>query len=126
MNVNPYLQRPCLEPLSLTIIATCGQNLKKRKISVRLAVCGQAGPEDVETFWNRARALGVERQIVQLPFIPYWRIPEFIRLCRAVCCLEQDFPIKNHSPMIARISRLRGPSNGSAASSKYITLMMRR
>src|SRR4029453_750253 len=34
--------------------------------------------------------------------IPHWRVPEFLRGCLAVCCLEHDFPIGIHSPIIPR------------------------
>jgi hypothetical protein len=37
---------------------------------------------------------------LQIPFLPHWRVPEFLRGCLAVCCLEQDFPISFHSPII--------------------------
>ena len=30
------------------------------------------------------------------------RVPEFLRGCLAVCCLEQDFPIGIHAPIIPR------------------------
>ena len=53
------------------------------------------------TFRARARRLGVADRILQLPFLPHWRVPEFLRGCLAVCCLEQDFPIGFHSPLIA-------------------------
>src|SRR5262249_21998223 len=39
-------------------------------------------------------------RILQIPFLPHWRVPEFLRGCLAVCCLEQDFPIGFHTPMI--------------------------
>ena len=52
------------------------------------------GPEEVErNFRARARRLGLAEVVLQLPFLPHWRIPEFLRGCLAVCCLEQDFPI---------------------------------
>jgi hypothetical protein len=35
-------------------------------------------------------------------------VPEFLRGCLAVCCLEQDFPIRIHSPMVAREALLCG------------------
>jgi glycosyltransferase involved in cell wall biosynthesis len=38
----------------------------------------------------------------QLPFLPHWRVPSFIRACTAVCFLERDFPIPIHGPVIAR------------------------
>lgn len=37
-----------------------------------------------------------------LPFIPPWKIPEFIRACDAVFSLENNFPIEIHGPRIAR------------------------
>src|SRR5262249_17358409 len=51
---------------------------------------------------RRAGELGLTDRILQLPFIPHWRVPEFLRGCLAVCCLEQDFPIGTHSPIIPR------------------------
>jgi glycosyltransferase involved in cell wall biosynthesis len=61
------------------------------------------GPPDVERrFRARARQLGLTDCILQLPFLPHWRVPEFLRSCLAVCCLEQDFPIHFHSPIIPR------------------------
>ena len=37
-----------------------------------------------------------------LPFLPHWKVPEFLCACTAVCFLERDFPIKIHGPMVAR------------------------
>ena len=39
---------------------------------------------------------------MQLPFLPHWRVPEFLRGCLAVCCLEQGFQITFHTPIIPR------------------------
>jgi glycosyltransferase involved in cell wall biosynthesis len=47
-------------------------------------------------------ANGLEDSVCQLPFLPHWRVPEFIRRCIAICCLEQDFPIRFHAPVVAR------------------------
>jgi glycosyltransferase involved in cell wall biosynthesis len=61
------------------------------------------GNEGVEQqFRQRASELGLTDQILQIPFLPHWRVPEFLRRCLAVCCLEQDFPIGFHSPIIPR------------------------
>ncbi len=38
--------------------------------------------------------------IYQLPFLPNWRIPAFIKYCDVLCYLENDFPIKFHMPII--------------------------
>ena len=43
-----------------------------------------------------------------MPFLPHWRVPEFLRGCLAVCCLEQDFPITFHMPIIPREVLLAG------------------
>src|SRR5262249_30346568 len=40
--------------------------------------------------------------ILQIPFLPHWRVPVFLHGCLAVCCLEQDFPIAIHSPIMPR------------------------
>jgi hypothetical protein len=39
---------------------------------------------------------------VILPYLPNWRVPEFIRACTAVCFLERDFRVAIHGPVIAR------------------------
>ena len=59
-------------------------------------------------FRERAVALGLDDRILQLPFVPHWRVPEFLRGCRAVCCLEQGFPIAFHTPIVAREVLLAG------------------
>jgi glycosyltransferase involved in cell wall biosynthesis len=53
-------------------------------------------------FRERAQELGLADRILQIPFLPHWRVPEFLRGCLAVCCLEQDFPIGFHSPITPR------------------------
>ena len=67
------------------------------------------GPPSVERrFRDEACALGLESRIRQIPFLPHWRVPEFLRACRAVCCLEQDFPIALHNPIVPREVLLSG------------------
>ena len=60
------------------------------------------GPE----FGVRLRAslidAGIAAQTAILPYLPNWRVPEFIRACDAVCFLERDFPIAIHGPTIPR------------------------
>ena len=41
-----------------------------------------------------------ERDELDQEFAEDWRVPEFLRGCVAVCCLEQDFPIEFHTPII--------------------------
>lgn len=45
---------------------------------------------------------GLTDRTWQLPFLPHWRVPSFIRTCTAVCFLERDFPIAIHGPVVAR------------------------
>jgi glycosyltransferase involved in cell wall biosynthesis len=45
---------------------------------------------------------GLAERTLILPYLPNWRVPAFIRACTAVCCLERDFPVAIHGPMIPR------------------------
>ena len=76
--------------------------LKRSGRDVGLAVLAQGTPSVQAQFRRQANELGLTDRILQLPFIPHWRVPEFLRGCLAVCCLEQDFPIGIHSPIIPR------------------------
>ena len=69
---------------------------------VGLLVMGHEKPRISGRFREMVSSLSLERHVVQIPFIPNWRVPEFIRHCLAVCCLEQDFPISFHAPVIPR------------------------
>jgi glycosyltransferase involved in cell wall biosynthesis len=44
----------------------------------------------------------LKERVVKLPFLPHWRVPEFIRRCYVVCCLEQESHVPEHNPVIAR------------------------
>jgi glycosyltransferase involved in cell wall biosynthesis len=74
--------------------------LKQAGLDVGLVALAHGRPAVEKSFRARARKLGLADRILQIPFLPHWRIPEFLRGCLAVCCLEQDFPIGFHSPMI--------------------------
>ncbi len=73
-----------------------------------LLIMGQMAARERPGFDALVNELGIAGQIVQIPFLPHWRVPEFIRRCVAVCCLERDFPIKIHRPVIAREVMLCG------------------
>jgi glycosyltransferase involved in cell wall biosynthesis len=74
--------------------------LKRDGLAVGLVALAHGRP-DVETrFRRRATELQLDGDVLQIPFLPHWRVPEFLRSCLAVCCLEQDFPIGFHSPII--------------------------
>jgi glycosyltransferase involved in cell wall biosynthesis len=76
--------------------------LKRSGRDVGLVVLAQGGRGVQEQFRTQASELGLTDRILQLPFVPHWRVPEFLRGCLAVCCLEQNFPIGIHSPIIPR------------------------
>jgi hypothetical protein len=76
--------------------------LQRAGIDVGLVALAHGSPQVNDTFRARARDLGLFNCILQIPFLPHWRVPEFLRGCLAVCCLEQDFPIEFHSPITPR------------------------
>lgn len=75
--------------------------LKRAGQAVGLVALAHGTPTAERRFRARARRFGLEDDILQLPFLPHWRMPEFLRGCAAVCCLEQDFPIVFHTPIVA-------------------------
>ena len=82
--------------------------LKLAGVNVGLVALAHGKPDVEGKFRTMAQELGLTDRILQLPFLPHWRVPEFLRGCLAVCCLEQDFPIRIHSPMVAREALLCG------------------
>jgi glycosyltransferase involved in cell wall biosynthesis len=76
--------------------------LKQAGLEVGLVALAHGQPSIEKSFRARARRLGLVDRILQIPFLPHWRVPEFLRGCIAVCCLEQDFPIVFHTPIIPR------------------------
>ncbi len=81
------------------------QALKKMKDDgkpIGLLAMAHEPPMAQNAFRNYAMTNALHDRICQLPFLPHWRVPEFIRACAAVCCLEQDFPIVFHTPVVAR------------------------
>lgn len=65
-----------------------------------LVAMAHGHPETETAFRGLVERLGLEDRVLQIPFLPHWRVPSFINSCRAVCCLEQDFPIKIHNPIV--------------------------
>ncbi len=78
------------------------QRLKNTGLDVGLVALAHGPPAVEERFRAQARDFGLADRILQLPFLPHWRVPEFIRGCLAICCLEQDFPIGFRTPIILR------------------------
>jgi glycosyltransferase involved in cell wall biosynthesis len=86
---------------SFALLAALAQ-LKAENIAVGLLAMSHGWPRLEQKFRARAEELGVADRVLQIPFLPHWRVPEFLRSCLAVCCLEQDFPIAFHTPIIPR------------------------
>ena len=76
--------------------------LKRSGVHAGLVALAHGKPEVEARFRTRAEELGLVDRILQIPYVPHWRVPEFLRSCLAVCCLEQDFPIGIHSPIVPR------------------------
>jgi glycosyltransferase involved in cell wall biosynthesis len=76
------------------------RRLKHVGVDVGLVALAHGQPQIEGRFRERARELGLSDRVLQIPFLPHWRVPEFLRGCLAVCCLEQNFPIGHHSPII--------------------------
>lgn len=82
--------------------------MKREGIDLGLVALAHGPPAVQTAFRTRARALDLEDRVLQLPFLPHWRMPEFLRGCLAVCCLEQRFPITFRTPIIPREVLLTG------------------
>jgi glycosyltransferase involved in cell wall biosynthesis len=75
--------------------------LKQAGIEVGLVAMAHGWPAIESRFRSRVEELGLADRFLQIPFLPHWRVPEFLRSCLGVCCLEQDFPIVFHTPLVA-------------------------
>jgi glycosyltransferase involved in cell wall biosynthesis len=76
--------------------------LKQRGQRPSLLIVGRGWAHTEANFHDAISELDISDCVMQLPFLPHWRIPELIRLCQAVCFLERDFPIAFHAPMVPR------------------------
>jgi glycosyltransferase involved in cell wall biosynthesis len=78
------------------------RRLKETGLDIGLVALAHGPPAVEDRFRAQARDFGLADRVLQLPFLPHWRVPEFIRGCLAVCCLEQDFPIGFRTPIVLR------------------------
>lgn len=78
------------------------RRLNEAGLDVGLVALAHGPPAVEDRFRAQARDFGLADRILQLPFLPHWRVPEFMRGCLAVCCLEQDFPIGFRTPIVLR------------------------
>jgi glycosyltransferase involved in cell wall biosynthesis len=84
---------------SFAILAAM-HRLKRAGLEAGLLALAHGPPAVERAFRARVRKLGLADRVLQIPFLPPWRVPEFLRSCLAVCCLEQDFPIAAHAPIV--------------------------
>jgi glycosyltransferase involved in cell wall biosynthesis len=92
---------------SFELLAAIGE-LRKAGLDVGLVALAHGAPAVERAFRNTAEQLGLTDSVLQVPYLPHWRVPEFLRGCLAVCCLEQDFAIRFHAPIIPREVLLSG------------------
>jgi glycosyltransferase involved in cell wall biosynthesis len=78
------------------------QQVARAGLDIGLVALAHGPPETESRFRAEATRLGLADRVLQIPFLPHWRVPDFLRGCLAVCCLEQDFPIGFHAPIIPR------------------------
>jgi glycosyltransferase involved in cell wall biosynthesis len=77
------------------------QRLREAGLDCGLVALAHGQPDVEARFRADVRERGLVDRVLQIPFLPHWRVPDFLRSCRAVCCLEQDFPIAIHAPIVA-------------------------
>lgn len=76
--------------------------LKLEGLDIGLVALAHGTSEVEDRFRQLAQQLDLIDRILQIPYIPHWRVPDFLRSCLAVCCLEQNFPIRIHTPVVAK------------------------
>lgn len=60
-----------------------------------------SGKKTLDVFVNKLVDAGLSENTIWLPFVPYWQVPEFIKICNVITFLERDFPIPIHHPAVA-------------------------
>ncbi|WP_437300170.1 glycosyltransferase [Sorangium sp. So ce426] len=75
-------------------------SLKRRGRAFNLLALTQG--RELEPFRRAVVDAGLADCTWILPFIPHWRVGQFIRACTAVCFLERDFTISFHAPSVPR------------------------
>jgi glycosyltransferase involved in cell wall biosynthesis len=78
------------------------KRLRERGLKFTLVVVGHGFRQSEAKFRDALAEFEVTSSVVQVPFLPHWRVPEFIRMCQTVCFLERDFPITFHAPTVPR------------------------
>ncbi len=77
------------------------QRLNEDGLDCGLVALAHGQPDVEARFRAEVRERSLVDRVLQIPFLPHWRVPDFLRSRLAVCCLEQDFPIAIHAPIVA-------------------------
>jgi glycosyltransferase involved in cell wall biosynthesis len=75
--------------------------LKQQGLDFNFLALSNSGKKNLSTFLTKIEQAGLAERTTWLPFVPHWRVPEFIKRCDVVCFLERDFSIPIHHPAIA-------------------------
>lgn len=78
------------------------QNLKNQNLKFQLLLLNAGRECDFDFLFTEIQKRNLQDVAWCLPLLPHWRVPQFLRLCDAVCFLERDFGIANHNPIVAR------------------------
>ena len=73
-----------------------------KKAGMQFNVLTVTNGDTREQFASFAEPNQLGDRMFSMNFIPPWRIPGFIRTCLAVCCLEREFPVTIHTPILPR------------------------
>jgi glycosyltransferase involved in cell wall biosynthesis len=74
--------------------------VRKKGREFNLILVTRGSSNDERQLRELIKCEGLERHIWLLPFIPNWQIACFIKACDAMCYLERDFPIANHTVIV--------------------------
>ncbi len=77
-------------------------SLKAEALEVNLLAMTAGDDHTSRLFRTRLVESGLRDRSFILPFLPNWRVPQFLRSCSVACFLERDFPIVQHGPIVAR------------------------
>jgi glycosyltransferase involved in cell wall biosynthesis len=69
---------------------------------VPFSLLAMVGGRALPGFLSLVDQLGLRERTWLLPFVPHWRVPQFIRYCDVVCFLEHEFPVAIHGPIVPR------------------------
>ena len=76
--------------------------LTSSRSRVGAVIMGGGSAAQIADLLRKIESYGLTDHVVRIPFLPPWRVPEFLASVDVVCCLEQGFHIKGHNPALAR------------------------